>query len=147
MDGQLERAVWAYDRALEIEPGDVFALDKKADVLVRLGRPAEAMATAERNAEPVYRLTGIAMAAHSLGRAEESRRALDELVVCCAEDAAFQIAEAFAWRGEREKAFDWLERAYRQEDAGLLHLRFAFRDLRGDPRFAALLRQMNLPVD
>ncbi len=89
---------------------------------------------------------GTAMAAHSLGRAEESRRALDELIAKGAEGGAYQIAEVFAWRGEREKAFEWLERAYRQHDSGLQVVKAdpLFRDLRGDPRFAALLRKMGL---
>src|SRR5258708_27090067 len=35
-----------------------------------------------------------------------------------AQDAAYQIGEAYAWRVEKDKAFEWLERAYRQQDGG-----------------------------
>ena len=60
---------------------------------------------------------------------------------------AFQIAGVYAWRGENNAAFDWLDRAYRQHDAGMTRLTLEplLRGLRGDPRFKALVRKMNLP--
>ncbi len=66
-----------------------------------------------------------------------------------AHDAAYQIAQAFAWRGEKERAFEWLERAFTQRDGGLSIVKTdpLMRNLRGDPRYAALLKKMNLPAD
>ena len=51
------------------------------------------------------------------------------------------------WRGEKDKAFQWAERAYTERDAGTTWLKidFSFRGLRDDPRYKALLRKMNLP--
>ena len=40
-----------------------------------------------------------------------------------AETAAYQIAEVYAYRGDKDKAFEWLDRARRQRDAGLAGLR------------------------
>lgn len=37
----------------------------------------------------------------------------------CRSDAAYQIAQVYAYCGESDKSFEWLERAYRQRDAGL----------------------------
>jgi eukaryotic-like serine/threonine-protein kinase len=147
-DGQLERALGAYDRSIEIEPEQDYAPSRKAMLLLSLGRPAEALTWAERSAAPLNRLWAIAIAAHSLGRTEESRYALDRLIADHAEGAAYQVAWAFTARGEREKAFEWLERAYVQHDSGLLFVKTdpLLRDLRGDPRFAALVRKVGLPV-
>jgi serine/threonine-protein kinase len=144
-DGQLDRALRATDRVLEIHPEE--AGPSKAFVLLLLGRPAEALTWADVTTDPVWRLWTIAVAAHSLDR-PESRRALDRLVATAAERAAYQIAEVFAWWGEREKALEWLERAYQQHDSGLQGLKAdpMLRDLRGDPRFAALVRKVGLPV-
>jgi len=53
----------------------------------------------------------------------------------------------FAWRGEIERSFEWLERAYAQHDGGLTFLRvdpFLTR-LHGNPRYNTLLRKLNLP--
>ena len=93
------------------------------------------------------RLAGIAMAEHALGHAKESQQALDELIAKHAQDSAYQIAEAFAWRGEKDPAFEWLERAYQQRDGGLSEVKVdpLLSSLRGDPRYRALLRKMKLP--
>ena len=47
--------------------------------------------------------------------------------------AAYQIAEVYAYRGEKDRAFEWLERARRQRDSGLIGLRI-------DPFLANLQR-------
>jgi hypothetical protein len=76
-----------------------------------------------------------------------SHNALDEAIAKASQSAAYQIAEAYAGRGEPDQAFECLERAYRQRDGGLTGLR---RDpllisLHTDPRYKALLRKINLP--
>jgi len=87
------------------------------------------------------------MAEHSLGHARESQRALAQLIAQHATEAAFQIAEIYAWRGEADKAFEWLERAYQQRDGGLSDIKTdpPLAGLRNDPRYQAFLRKMNLP--
>jgi hypothetical protein len=61
----------------------------------------------------------------------------------------YQIAEIEALRGERERAFEWLERGLTVQDAGMRYLKRdpLLQSLRGDPLYAALLRKMNLPLD
>ena len=51
-------------------------------------------------------------------------------------DSAFQIAEIYAYRGETDKAFEWLERAYKQRDGGLSQIKGdpLLRSLERDPR-------------
>jgi serine/threonine-protein kinase len=69
------------------------------------------------------------------------------MVAKYAGDGAFQIAEVYAWRGEKNSAFEWLERAYAQRDGGLADIKIdpLLDSLRGDPRYKALLRTMKLP--
>ena len=61
--------------------------------------------------------------------------------------AAYQIAEVYAYRGEVDRAFEWLERAYAQRDSGLSQIKGDphFKRLERDPRYAALLEKMHLP--
>ena len=65
-----------------------------------------------------------------------------------ADGAAYQIAEIYAWRDEKDKAFEWLERAYRQQDGGLTVIKTdpVLASLRADPRYFALLRKLHLPT-
>jgi hypothetical protein len=54
-----------------------------------------------------------------------------------------------AWRGERDRAFEWLERAYDLRDADLPNVKNdpILRKVHDDPRWKPFLRKMNLPVD
>ena len=58
--------------------------------------------------------------------------------------AAYQIAEAYAHRGEADKAFEWLERAYAQRDSGTAYAAgdVFFRPLHNDPRWKLFVRRM-----
>ena len=108
----------------------------------------EALTQFQRDPGP-WNLIGSAMAQHSLGNAAASQAALDQLV----RDPrypmvlAYQIAEAYAWRGERAKALEWLERAYQQHDGGLIYIRHDrfLVALRNEPRYRALLQKLNFP--
>ena len=64
-----------------------------------------------------------------------------------ATDDAFGIAEAYAYRGEKDEAFRWLDRAYAQKDP-LLYLVKGdqlLKNLDTDPRYKAFLHKMKLP--
>jgi TolB-like protein len=118
------------------------------DVMIDLiaGEPRAALPMAQRGYREIA-FFGAALAEHSLGHAAESQRALDVLIRDRANTWAYQIAEIYAWRGEGDKAFEWLERAYRQQDTGLTRLAIdpLLKSLHDDRRFKALLRRMNLP--
>jgi hypothetical protein len=112
------------------------------------GRAADALDEAEREPFPDFRLMGTAMALHTLGRASESEAALSKLIDEYGGNAAYQIAEVCAWRGEVDRAFEWLERAYAQRDAGLSHLTTdrLLAPLGSDPRFPPLMDKMGFAV-
>jgi eukaryotic-like serine/threonine-protein kinase len=147
--GQLEPAHAALERSLQIAPEQNYAAGHLCITLLLQKRPADALAAAERSASAIFRPHCSALALHDAGRHEEARRMLDDLVARSAHAAAYQVAEAYAWFGDRDRAFEWLERAYAQHDSGMPYLRadVLLRGLHGDPRFAALLRKMNLPPD
>jgi hypothetical protein len=77
----------------------------------------------------------------------ESDAILSRLIDAYQDTAAVQIAQAYALRGEQNKAFDWLDRAVLQRDPGIVNVKTdpMFAGLRGDPRYKAVLRKMNLP--
>jgi hypothetical protein len=111
------------------------------------GDGQEALEAFRKEHQEALGLTGIAMTEHTLGHPKESQQAMDALIAKHAQHAAYQIAEAFAWRGEKDRAFEWLERAYKQRDGGLSLIKTdpPLRSLHTDPRFGALLREIKLP--
>ncbi len=144
--GDVAGAEEASRRALEISPESTFALNNQGWVRLIQGRAQDALTTFSRIDEEAFRLCGIAMAEHTLEHAEASQRALDGLIGKYARDSAYQIAEAYAWRGERDRTFEWLERAYARRDGGLTLIIFdpLLDSVRGDPRYSVLLGKMNL---
>ena len=86
---------------------------------------------------------------HALGNAGESQKALDELLAKPEGDLRYVIARVYSFRGETDRAFEWLEQA-REGHVRMLNTLMVdpnFRPLHSDPRWAELLRKMNLPVD
>jgi serine/threonine protein kinase/Tfp pilus assembly protein PilF len=134
-------------RALEISPQSDFSLNDLGTLQLLDGRPQDALETFRKIDNEGFRLSSVAMAEHTLGHAQESQQALAQLIAQHSTEAAFQIAETFAWRGEKDKAFAWLERAYQQRDGGLSDIKTdpPLAGLRSDPRYEAFLRKMNLP--
>ena len=114
--------------------------------LVLSGQAADVSAATSASA-PRVQLLGAAFAEHALGRADASTRALDELISHDAAGMAYQIADVYAWRGETDVAFRWLETAYAQHDGGLTTIKFDpfMAPLRADPRYVALVRKLGLP--
>ncbi len=145
--GRLDEARAAIDRSLEVNPEQAFAGGWLGLILLLQGRPAEALPAYGRSTNDVFRLQGAALANHTLGDVQKSQAGLDALLARHAHDGAYQIASVYAWRGEKDRAFEWLERARVQHDGGLtlINMDPTLRSLRGDARFDEMLKKLNLP--
>jgi tetratricopeptide (TPR) repeat protein len=99
--------------------------------------------------EPLWGGQGLTLAYHALGKKKEANAALEDYIKNYQNDAAFQIAEIYAFRNEADKAFEWLERAYKQRDGGLSEMKGdpLLRNIEKDPRYRPFLQKMKLPVD
>jgi adenylate cyclase len=109
----------------------------------------EAATEAQADAGEWARLLIVSCARWAQKRVQESDAALNELIKNEAELAAYQIAQAYAYRGDKDKAFEWLERARRQRDPGLGDLLKdpLLENLRNDARWNAFLHKMGLAAD
>jgi serine/threonine-protein kinase len=147
--GQQAAAREALDRSLAISPDQAYPPAILAVSFLLDGNPAQALESARRSSDTIWRLTGEALAEHALGHAREAQAALDELISGVGHSAGYQIGEIYAFRGDRDRAFEWLERARKVRDGGLTLVQIdpLLNGLRGDPRYAALLREMNLPAN
>jgi serine/threonine-protein kinase len=144
---QFAAAHEALHRALEIQPESPIVLASLGSLQLEQGNATEALTTFRQVSDEEVRLYGVAKAEHTLGHAKESQQALDQFIANAGQAKAYDTAEIYAWRGEKDKAFEWLDRAYQQRSSDLYTFRNnpVFASLRGDARFAALLRKMNLP--
>jgi TolB-like protein/Tfp pilus assembly protein PilF len=147
---QFAAAMEANQRVLAIDPGYAYALNNLGRLQLFNGQPTQALLTFQRVDIDELRLMGISISEHTLGHKLESQQALDALIAKGAAGWAYQIGEVYAWRGENDKAFEWLERAYAQRDSAIPGLKVSptiqFSNLPKDPRYSALLRRLKLPV-
>ena len=135
------------DRALELNPQVPYAHQWLSTVLVQEGKRQEALEEISHEPSEWARLDGQALAYHALGRDADSDAALAGLIAKHSQDTAYQIAEIYSYRGQTNKSFDWLERAYDQRDPGIADIKTdpLLKDLRHDQRYTALVKKMHLP--
>jgi serine/threonine-protein kinase len=148
--GRTELARQALRRSLDINPENAYAAANLVELLLLEGQREEALAEAVRaRGSEALRLRSLALAHGALGHRAEAKAALEALIGQHGQGSAFQIAEVYAFGGDRERAFEWLDRARAQLDGGLAFVRFSplMRSLRSDPRYAALLSSLHLPPD
>jgi TolB-like protein/cytochrome c-type biogenesis protein CcmH/NrfG len=140
--GDFDGAAASANRSLEISPVQTYTPIILATNLVLQRRPAEALVAAQRSTLNGLRQFGVALALGDLpGRESEARQSLAKLIEVGSESLAYQIALVYAWRGQRDQAIHWLERARDNKDAGLIWLRIdpLLVKLHGDPRYEAML--------
>jgi TolB-like protein/DNA-binding winged helix-turn-helix (wHTH) protein/Flp pilus assembly protein TadD len=148
MAGRYDEAQAELHKALDVNPQAAFAHANLGRILIAEGKPQQAFAEIEKEPIDWEKLTDQTLVYHELGREQDSNAALSELIEKHDSDSAYQIAEAYAFRGESGKSFEWLERAYEQRDAGLPDIKVdpLLKNLRHDPRYAQLLQEMRLPI-
>ena len=141
---RFDAALAALNTALDLNPKAGLVHCFLCATHVALGRAEEALALAEREVFPEFRLMGIAIAQHALGHHDESDAAMARLIEGHGNEAAYQIAIAYAWRGEIDSVFEWLEHGFSQRDPGMAFMQAdpAFHPMRGDLRWAALMQKM-----
>ena len=135
--GRADEARAAAETAIAISP-----TVSKAHLLLGLleldaGHLDAASAAMEREPGDYYRLEGQAIVAFADKQIGESDAALGRLIEAHHGTAAVQIAQAYAFRGERAKAFDWLDRAVVQRDPGLINIKT-------DPLFAGRVEILDI---
>lgn len=146
--GQYDEAAAHLKKALELVPQRAIAHCLLAQVYLAQGRPREALSEAQQETHQGFRLSGLALVNQALGHRNESDANLGELIAGHANDASVEIAEVYAFRGEADKAFFWLERAYVDRDSGLAEMKGnpLLRNLQHDPRYPAFLKRVGLPL-
>jgi tetratricopeptide (TPR) repeat protein len=146
--GRYDEAQAVLHKALDLNPQAAFVHLTLGKILIAEGKPRPALAEIEKEPLEWGKLTGQALAYHALGREQDSNAALTDLIAKYGTNADYQIAQVYAYRGESDKSFEWLERAYQQRDPGLPELKSnpLFKNLRHDPRYSELLKRMRLPL-
>jgi serine/threonine-protein kinase len=141
--GRFDDAEASFRKMLSLSPqyrGGHFHL---WEALFLRGELDAALAVAEQQGASWNKAASLAITHYALGNEEQSDSILADLVANGA--AGSIIAEVYGYRGEVDKAFEWLNRAQEADEARLFILSEpAFSNLHSDPRWQPYLREMNL---
>jgi tetratricopeptide (TPR) repeat protein len=142
---RLDDAAASFKRALDLSPGHGFTHAVLAITELLRGHSDAALPLAQAEQHGVFRNLALSLVHHALGNSAAAGSALDALRVF-GWTAAYQMAEAHAWRNEVDAAFEWLERAYAQRDPGVIYTATdpLLRPLEADPRWQPFLSRLNL---
>lgn len=147
--GRLQEAETAFKKVLELNPSHETVHMYLSLIYLLQSNPKKALTEVEQLQSPNWKPYGLALAYHDLGREKEADEILADYIKKSGTVAAYQIAEIYGYRGDADKAFEWLERAYQQRDSGLAYLKGdpLFHKIEQDPRFTAYLKKMKLPLN
>jgi TolB-like protein/Tfp pilus assembly protein PilF len=146
-EGHLPQAEAAFRKSIELKPAQSYTHSGLGLVLLSQGKREAALAEMGRESDEGWRLEGLAIANHALGKHAEADAALAELTRKFDKDAPYSIATVHAYRGEKDQAFQWLDRAVAERDGTLAGIKVdpLLKPLMGDPRYQALLKKLGLP--
>lgn len=147
--GLYDEALATYRHVLSLHPQYPAARACRARVKALQGKPESALRESGQEADPFWRRYSEILALTAAERQAEAGTLLDRMIAEDGDFAAFQLAEILAFAGDLEQAFEWLERARQQRDPGLSALlgNPLLTKLHDDPRWAALLASLGLPLD
>ena len=151
MRDDLDSAMEHSRRLVELDPNFPLAHQISGTVYLKQRRFAEAITEFQQNVandRTAYSLSYLGYAFAMAGRRDEALAVLKELEgrYKKRESLAQYVAEVYAGLGDQDQAFAWLEKGF-QEKSGLLDfvvMEASFDPIRGDPRYANMLRRMGL---
>jgi len=143
--GELENGETAANKALELNPDIYGAPAQLAIISLLRGEPEMALTRADAIKLEMLDNVVRAIAHHELGNGDESNRILEAFIKQHADRYAYFIAMVYAWQGDRDSAFQWLDRAIdEQQDLDSLKTDPLFGNLRSDPRWEKALMRVGL---
>ena len=142
--GRFDEAIASLRTALSLSPGRGGAHSLVARALLLKGDARAALTEVEKEPSELWRMITLPMIYHALGRRAESDEALGNLIARYEKDGAFNIAYVYAYRGERDRAFEWLDKAIAYQDPGLgdAPTQPFLASLHSDPRWLPFLRRI-----
>ena len=144
--GQYDEAVAAVKRGIALAPAATEWHAYLARFELLRGRTDEAAAAAEAEVSERYRQFMRAFVLIARKDRAAADRLIKDVIDKYADREAGYIAEYYAWAGERDLAFIWLERAREHRETILAWLlgQRTLDSLHADPRWPAFLKQIGL---
>jgi TolB-like protein/Tfp pilus assembly protein PilF len=145
-NGQAAEAAAELRHAIEISPQFPGLHYELGRALLQLNQPDAATAAFETEPDGVWRQNGLVLGYFGAHRLKEAQAVLASSAAHPS-GGEFQVAETYAYFGQPDKAFEWLDRARAQHDPGVIWTRNdpLLASIATDARFAAFLKTVDQP--
>jgi TolB-like protein/DNA-binding winged helix-turn-helix (wHTH) protein len=146
--GRLGEAEAMARRRLDLAPAGSGSRAGLAEVLLARGQAQAALVEIAQEPLDELRSFGYAKIYDALGRRAEADAALNDVTARFSDRNPTHIAETLAFRGDTDRAFEFLDRAAASGDREILGIKsnFYFRRMHADPRYRRILERVSLPV-
>jgi tetratricopeptide (TPR) repeat protein len=144
MAGRFDAAIASLRTVLSLAAGRGGAHAQLGNALLLKGDAQGALAEIQQETSEVWKMVGLPMTYHALGRKADSDAALAALIAKYEKDGPSNIAYVYACRGEADKTFAWLDKAVEYGDTGLGEIvtHNLFDKIHADPRWLPFLRKI-----
>ena len=144
MAGRFDAAIASFRTVLSLAPGRGNGHAQLGVALLLKGDAQGALAETRQETSEVWKMIGLPLAYHALGRKADSDAALAALIAKYEKDGPYNIAHDYAYRGEADKAFAWLDKAIEYGDPGIGEIvtENLFDKIHADPRWLPFLRKI-----
>jgi TolB-like protein/Tfp pilus assembly protein PilF len=142
-----QEAVVAFGEVTSLEPDFKRAYGFRGVAYYELGDLRSARSSCETNRDHWSSMWCLAVTFEKLGRHADAEAELKKLQAAFGDASAYQCATIYAQWGDSAKAIEWLGRAVRLPDAGVVYVKTdpLMDPLRQDPRFQAIERELKFP--
>jgi tetratricopeptide (TPR) repeat protein len=147
--GRYDAAIASLRTVLSLSPNRAQAHSELGTALMLKGDATAALAEIEQEKSEIWRMIGLPMAYCALGRKTDADAAFNALIAKYEKDFAYNIAHVYAFCGDADKAFEWLDKAVAYQDPGLAEIvtENLFDKIHSDPRWLPFLRKIGKAPD
>src|SRR5262249_15190399 len=147
--GRLAAAIASFRTVLSLSPSNGGAHCQLVVALLLNADAKGALAEIEQETREIYKMIGLAMVYYALGRKADSDAGLAALIAKYEKDGPSNIASVYAFRGEADQAFEWLDKAVEYGDGGLGEIVTdnLFDKIHSDPRWLPFLPKIGKAPD
>lgn len=147
--GEIEKAEEAFQTFKTYYPNSEILHYMMAQVRVAQGRNDEALFEIEQETHEFFSLYGLNFVHYALGNTKRADELFNQFIKKYSESDPSNLADLYAFRGDKDASFKWLNRALEIKDPVLLEaLAYpSFKIMYDDPRWLEYINKLNLPVD
>ena len=144
--GKYQEAIAMNKKVLEINPAAERAYGIIGRNYLFMGKIDDALTAISKEPWDQFREFSLTLYFHAAGRKKEADEALKSFIEKYEKDWAYYIASIYAYRGEKNKAIEWLEKAFERKDTYMVYVKSdpLLKNLQNDSRYISILKRMNL---